>query len=73
MADKMMRIAGRDHDGKARALKVNEDGELRTDNGGVVVVSSEQTKPIISKMGKVLLEYDTGKVYFYDGTEWREL
>ena len=68
----MMRIAGRDYDGKARALKVNEEGELQTDNGGVVVVSSEQTKPIISKVGKVLLEYDTGKVYFYDGTEWRE-
>ena len=68
----MMRIAGRDYDGKARALKVNEEGELQTDNGGVVVVSSEQTKPIISKVGKVLLEHDTGKVFFYDGTEWRE-
>ena len=68
----MIRIAGRDDNGKARAIKVNEEGELKTDSGGVIVISSEQSKPNISKSGKVLFEYDTGNIFFYDGTEWRE-
>lgn len=38
-------------------------------NTGVIVISSEQTKPIAEK-GEALLEYDTGNVFFYDGTEW---
>ena len=42
-------------------------------NGGeVIVVSSEQLKPNISETGQRLLEHDTGKVFYYDGTEWRE-
>src|SRR5574344_2165327 len=42
-------------------------------NGGeVIVVSSEQLKPNISEAGQRLLEHDTGKVFYYDGTEWRE-
>lgn len=80
----MIRIAGRDDNGKARAIRVNENGEILTatneepikepikDNNGVIVVSSTQAKPAISEMGKVLLEHDTGKVFYYDGTEWRE-
>lgn len=71
MADKMMRMAGRDDAGRARAIKVNEKGELQTDNKGVLVISSEQTKPI-AETGEALLEYDTGKIFFYDGSEWRE-
>ena len=38
----------------------------------VVVVNSKQIKPTIAKAGEVLLEHDTGNVYYYDGTEWRE-
>ena len=53
---------------QARELAESE----RTRNSEVVVISSEQTKPIISETGEVLLEYDTGKVFFYEGTEWRE-
>src|SRR5574344_436922 len=42
-------------------------------NGGeVLMVSSEQLKPNISETGQRLLEHDTGKVFYYDGTEWRE-
>lgn len=84
----MIRMAGRDDNGKARAIRVNENGEIVTapvevpveepvedtskDNSGVILVSSTQSKPAISEMGKVLLEYDTGNVFYYDGAEWRE-
>lgn len=72
MADKMMRVAGRDDNGKARPIKVNEKGELQTDSKGIVVISSEQTKPRVATEGKALLESDTGKMFYYDGAEWRE-
>lgn len=39
-------------------------------NTGVIVISSEQPKPVVSEVGEALLEYDTGNVFFYDGTEW---
>ena len=50
----------------------NGGGDVEEVGGGVMVISSEQTKPIISEMGEALLEYDTGKVFFYDGTDWIE-
>ena len=52
---------------QARELAESE----RPRNSEVVVISSEQTKPI-AETGEALLEYDTGKVFFYDGTEWIE-
>ena len=53
---------------QARELAESE----RTRNSEVVAISSEQDKPIIAEMGEALLEYDTGKVFFYEGTEWIE-
>ena len=61
------------------ALKTYQMVKKGLSNGGnsggggeVVVLNSKQTKPAISEIGELLLEEDTGKVFYYDGTEWRE-
>src|SRR5574344_1963627 len=41
-------------------------------DSGVLVINSKQVKPLVTTEGEVLFESDTGKVFYYDGTEWRE-
>ena len=45
-----------------------------TSNTGnkVLLIASEQAKPLVATESEVLFEYDTGKVFYYDGAEWRE-
>ena len=53
-------------------VKKGETSETSDTSNGVLLITSGQAKPLTAKMGKVLLESDTGKVFYYDGAEWRE-
>ena len=54
-----------------KTYQMMKDG-LDGTSSGVLVVSSKQAKPAISEEGEALVESDTGKVFYYDGAEWRE-
>ena len=53
-------------------VKKGETSDTSRMGSVVVVITSEQSKPTVAKMGEVLFESDTGKVFYYDGTEWSE-
>ena len=53
-------------------LKKGETGNTSNTDSDVIVVSSKQSKPLVATEGEALLESDTGRVFYYDGTEWRE-
>ena len=57
---------------KTYQMVKNGLGNTNNVGTGVILLSSEQIKPNTAEVGEVLLEEDTGKVFYYDGTEWRE-
>ena len=53
-------------------LKKGETSNTSNNGNKVLLIISEQAKPLVATEGEVLLEHDTGKVFYYDGAEWRE-
>ena len=62
---------GRDPDGKAKMINVDEHGNVKVQLSGTFVRLSTQQKPT-GKEGDTLLLYDTKKVFVHDGVDWRE-
>src|SRR5574344_515211 len=53
-------------------LKKAETSNTSNTSGKVLLITSEQAKPLVATDGEVLFESDTGKAFYYNGTEWRE-
>ena len=53
-------------------LKKGETSNTSNTGNKVLLINSEQAKPLVATESEVLFESDTGKVFYYDGTEWRE-
>jgi hypothetical protein len=64
-------LMGRDPDGKAKVINVDENGNVKVQQSGTFVRLSTEPRPS-GREGDTLLLYDTKQVFIHDGTDWRE-
>ena len=65
-------LMGRGPDGKAKIINVDENGNVKVQLSGTIVVETVGDLPSTGYMAQVALVSEGRRVFIHDGNEWGE-
>ena len=65
-------LMGRGPDGKAKIINVDENGNVKVQLSGTIVVNTVGDLPPSGHMAQVALVKEGQRVFIFDGSEWGE-